>query len=42
MTTFPTPVQYNFGIPNQSSNTGARNKNISNREGRIQTIPTQK
>jgi hypothetical protein len=39
MPTFPTPIQYSFGIPSQSNETRARNKRDSNREGGSQTIP---
>jgi hypothetical protein len=38
MPTFPTPIQYSFGILRQTSKTRARNKRDSAREGRIQTI----
>jgi hypothetical protein len=39
MLTFPTPIQYNFGIPNQSNKIRARNERDSNEEGRSQIIP---
>jgi hypothetical protein len=39
LSTFPSSIQYSFGIHSESSKTRARNKRDSNREGRIQTIP---
>jgi hypothetical protein len=39
LSAFSTPIQYSFGIPNQSNKTRARNKRDSNREGSSQTIP---
>jgi hypothetical protein len=39
LSTFPTPIQYSFGIPSQSNKTRAKNKTDLNREGRSQTIP---
>jgi hypothetical protein len=38
LSAFSTPIQYSFGIPNQSNKTRARNKWDSNRDGRSQAI----
>jgi hypothetical protein len=38
MSTLPTLIQYSFGIPSQSNNTGARNKRDSNKEGRKEEV----
>jgi hypothetical protein len=37
--TFPTLIQYTFGIPRQSNKTREKNKRDSNKEGRSQNIP---
>jgi hypothetical protein len=39
LSTFSTPSQYSFGIPIQRNKTTARNKRVSNREGRSEIIP---
>jgi hypothetical protein len=38
MSTFPTDIQYNFRIPNQSNKIRTRNKSHSHKDVRSQTI----